>query len=241
MDGVRKSSYTDIAFQGREGAPDLNCCSVNAPRGIANPAEWAFTERYWMEYCVNWYGPVSASLLGGRWQIDIESDYPFDPRVRLRIQCIDARRDILYFRIPAWSERTRFVIDGEEREVTAGSYHKEKRDWSRGVTIDIEFDFSLWQWTGEKEKEGLVSLYRGPVLLAYDDRFNTVRAEEAAAVTITPGEPERLPEGGLAFASDKGPVILTDFARAGSAGTKYATWLRTARPVRDIASKLRGV
>ncbi|MBO4547805.1 MAG: glycoside hydrolase family 127 protein, partial [Abditibacteriota bacterium] len=175
------------------------------------------------------------------WQIDIESDYPFDPRVRLRIKCIDARRDYMYFRIPVWSEHTRFVIDGEERQVQAGAYHREKRDWSRGVTVDIDFDFSLWQWTGAKEKEGLTSLYRGPVLLAYDDRFNTVRAEEAASLTIDPGEPELLPEGRLAFASDRGPAVLTDFARAGSAGTKYATWLRTARPVRDIASRLRGI
>ena len=34
MDGVKIANYQDIVFQSRPGSPQLNCCSVNAPRGL---------------------------------------------------------------------------------------------------------------------------------------------------------------------------------------------------------------
>ena len=34
MNGVREASHHTIVFQSRAGTPDLNCCSVNAPRGL---------------------------------------------------------------------------------------------------------------------------------------------------------------------------------------------------------------
>ena len=41
MDGERRASAHDIVFQARPGSPELNCCSVNAPRGIGMLSEWA--------------------------------------------------------------------------------------------------------------------------------------------------------------------------------------------------------
>jgi DUF1680 family protein len=40
MDGVKKASAHDIVFQARAGSPELNCCSVNAPRGLSMIADW---------------------------------------------------------------------------------------------------------------------------------------------------------------------------------------------------------
>ncbi len=41
MDGVRKASAHEIVFQFRPGSPELNCCSVNAARGLGLIGEWA--------------------------------------------------------------------------------------------------------------------------------------------------------------------------------------------------------
>ena len=194
-----------------------------------------------MEYCINWYAPVSAALLDGRWQIDIGSDYPFEPEVRIRIKCMDGRPDNMLFRIPAWSRKTEFVLDGKACSPEPGTYYRVKKDWSRETEIFIRFDFSLWQWTGEKEKEGRCSLYRGPVLLAYDDRFNQIRAEEAAGIVIDPSTAQHLGDGRVLFASDRGDVLLTPFAEAGMTGSKYRTWLTTSAPVRDVSKTLRGI
>ena len=93
----------------------------------------------------------------------------------------------------------------------------------------------------DKEKQGHVSLYRGPLLLAYDQRFNSF--DEAAippldlhrlkAVTLAdPGAADSelrpwllldLPEGG-------GRTLhLCDFASAGATGTRYRSWLPATR------------
>jgi hypothetical protein len=57
MDGVRRASAHDIVFQARPGAPELNCCSVNGPRGLGILSEWAVMvgER---SVWVNYYGPA---------------------------------------------------------------------------------------------------------------------------------------------------------------------------------------
>ena len=34
MDGAREASAHTIVFQSRAGTPELNCCSVNGPRGL---------------------------------------------------------------------------------------------------------------------------------------------------------------------------------------------------------------
>jgi len=40
MDGIRRASAHSIVFQSRQGTPELNCCSVNAPRGLGMLSEW---------------------------------------------------------------------------------------------------------------------------------------------------------------------------------------------------------
>ena len=41
MNGMREASDDTIVFQSRAGTPELNCCSVNAPRGLGMLTEWA--------------------------------------------------------------------------------------------------------------------------------------------------------------------------------------------------------
>ena len=116
---------------------------------------------------------------------------------------------------------------------------------------------SLHFWRGERECEGLTSVYRGPLLLAYDHRYNLERAagnrdeprdynEWSAQIDYGLNVPELdarqmigrpvawedwLPPLLLLEyeATDGKPVRLCDFASAGVAGTPYASWL----PVRN--------
>ncbi len=54
--GVRRPSMVEIAFQKRPGSEQLNCCSVNAPRGIGILADWAGMQND-KGLALNWYGP----------------------------------------------------------------------------------------------------------------------------------------------------------------------------------------
>jgi DUF1680 family protein len=58
MDGMREASAHSIVFQSRHGTSELNCCSVNGPRGWGMLSEWAF-QRAADGFVINWFAPAS--------------------------------------------------------------------------------------------------------------------------------------------------------------------------------------
>lgn len=236
MDGVRKSNCHDIVFQARAGSPELNCCSVNAARGLGMIAEWAVVPVP-EGMLLNWYGPGTIRTAlgdGTRVELEQETGYPREGRTRIRVLPERTERFSLGLRIPHWSHRTGVRVNGRDvAGVQPGRYLPLERKWTRGDTIKIDFDFSLQFWAGERECEGKASIYRGPILLTYDRRFNAF-------------DPDRIPhldagklveksatyEDWLAPmllveypAADGTPVRLCDFASAGAGGSPYRTWL----------------
>src|SRR4051812_14078346 len=77
MDGAREASAHTIVFQARAGTPELNCCSVNGPRGWGMLAEWA-TMVASDGIVQNWLGPCSAvmHLNNSKVRVRVEGHYP---------------------------------------------------------------------------------------------------------------------------------------------------------------------
>jgi uncharacterized protein len=234
MDGERKASAHDIVFQARAGSPELNCCSVNGPRGLGLLASWAVL-RAADGVALNYYGPSTIELAlpsGKSLRLVQETSYPLDGDVRLRVVADRAERFVLRLRIPAWSRRTRVLVDGEEvRNVAAGTYLTLDRTWSDNV-VELRFDFSLQVWPGQHEAQRKISIYRGPLLLAGDPRFNQLAPDELPILSpdLLAGEPVAWagplpPWLLLRFPTDHGELFLCDFASAGQAGNLYRTWL----------------
>ena len=236
MDGTRKASAHDIVFQARAGSPELNCCSVNGARGLGMIGDWALMTSG-ESLMLNWYGPsaMTARLASGTsLEIAQETDYPRDNVVRLKLTPAKPVRIALHLRIPHWSQSTRVKLNGKPvDDVKPGSYLVLDRTWKRGDRVDIEFDFTLRFWRGEREYEGKVSIYRGPLLLSYDRRFNEM-------------DPDRIPVlqaaglgGKIISAGDWLPPLLLldcvatggsslrlcDFGSAGVGGSPYRSWL----------------
>lgn len=239
MDGVRKASAHDIVFQARAGTPELNCCSVNSPRSLGLLSEWAVL-RDARGLTLNWYGPgkTATTLADGRkvaWSV--ATDYPRDGHVAIRIDEVPGGRFLLSFRIPAWSAMTTVKVNGTAlRMVKPGAYVSIDRIWRAGDRVDLDLDFSLHYWVGERECAGKVSIYRGPLLLTYDRRFNSMDPADippldarglAGKLSSWPG---RFPPVVLLdFTAKDGRVLrLCDFASAGNAGSPYRSWLRVA-------------
>ncbi len=108
MDGVREASHHTIVFQARAGTPNLNCCSVNAPRGLGMLSEWAVM-RSKAGLAINYYGPMQARLsLGNDVPITIRQEtlYPLDGNVKIEIQLKEPHAFPIQLRVPSWSRKT---------------------------------------------------------------------------------------------------------------------------------------
>jgi hypothetical protein len=89
-------------------------------------------------------------------------------------------------------------------------------------------------WAGERESAGLTSIYRGPILLAYDPRFNAINAADLPPLDATnlTGGPSAQRVGPIPpmflmeyLAAGGRTVPLCDFASAGADGSAYRSWL----------------
>jgi DUF1680 family protein len=247
MDGVREASAHTIVFQARAGTPELNCCSVNGPRVLGLLSEW--TAMAMADGVVlNSYLPGEFTLphAGHGIQLKLDRDYPVADSQRIVIA--DAGRDewTLRLRIPAWSKHTQIHTSFRNAPTlaVAGSYLEIRRRWKTGDQIVLQFDFLLRSVAGANEAAGKVSIYRGPLLLAYDQAFNAfddanipaldlAKLAEARVVAETGYRPALQPQPWLLAdvpVDGSKTLRLVDFASAGAAGTRYRSWLPVVNP-----------
>ena len=255
MNGVRRASAHSIDFQAREGTSELNCCSVNTHRGFGMLSDWALIKD---KECLilNYYGPSELTAkLKPRLSVALtqETEYPADGRISIIVKPSRTCEFGLKLRIPQWSARTKITLNGEAvPAVKAGSYLRIDRKWKAGDRIHLTLDMSLHLWRGEQECKGSASVYRGPILLAYDHRYNLERAmhrkpkirnkegwDDAACLLDVPPIDARSMRSRRVQWSDWLPplllvelkaangktVRLCDFGSAGEGGTPYRSWL----------------
>lgn len=236
MEGDKKANYWEIGFQCRSGSPDLNCCSVNAPRMFGELSRWAYMTDGDALY-VNYYSQSRGEFEIREKKVHIcqTTDYPYDGRVHLRISGLSGTQYKIYFRIPFWSGKTKIQINDRpiDREVCPG-YFPIDRKWADGDAVAIDFDMSLRFAPGEGAYKEKCSLYRGPLLLAYDS-FYCPEQEDSTPPQISPQvlrfiktEPAYLCGRLFHFENDGVPLILCDMQAAGASGTPYTTWLPAA-------------
>jgi DUF1680 family protein len=239
MDGLRIAAPHSIVFHSREGGPELNCCSVNGPRGLGMIGDWAVMRAVDGAIMVNYYGPSETTVPlqnGVRVTFAQETDYPRKGRVDLKISMPEPTAFPLKLRVPYWSSRTNVKLNGRRvNGVKAGSYLTIDRLWRDGDLVQIDLDMSLHYWAGDRECEGKVSVYRGPVLLTYDRRFNDMDPDDIPALDavdlkgrlVGTGRYTIQPIMLMQFAAEGGRKIrLCDFASAGEAGSPYVSWLQ---------------
>jgi DUF1680 family protein len=235
MDGVKLASAHEIVFQSHPGGPELNCCSVNAPRGPAMIAEWGLM-RVPDGVALNYYGAGSMEISlpsGHPIRLVQRTSYPRSGSVRIRVGLRSPETFSLRLRIPQWSTRTRVALNREPLSgADPGAYMEIAREWRDGDTIQLSLDMRPHFWVGEREQAGKVSVYRGPLLLAYDQRFNTFDPEDLPPLDVTRLKMQSVPCREwpepwvlLAIPTVEGDLVLCDFATAGALGTHYRSWL----------------
>ncbi|MCK6472694.1 MAG: glycoside hydrolase family 127 protein [Planctomycetes bacterium] len=261
MDGCKIASPNDTtSFQAMPGQAELNCCSVNGPRIMGMIGEWALMAHNG-GLALNYYGPgrqIAPLPSGNTVVFDQKTDYPRRGRVEIAIRPDRPERFVLSLRIPHWSKATRVRVNGKLLDsVPCGAYLRLDRQWKRGDAISIMFDFRLHYWVREdcrgncgtpacgdvaaaqkdpSAREHLASIFRGPILLAFDPRYNgsadlpkldAERLEARVSKSGTWLEPWLLLE---CRAASGHTVCLCDFGSAGAAGDGYRSWLPVRFP-----------
>lgn len=234
MNGRRAASQHSIVFQSRPGSPELNCCSVNGPRGLGMLSEWALMQGS-NRLVLNYLGPMTSSK-----GVRVKGDYPFGDTVQIETEVP------LLVRIPSWSSRYGLIeLNGRPQLAIAGKYSVVPAGARVHLKLARSFTLPIWHEIGDREQAGRLSLYRGPLLLAYDQHYNSFddaampvidfkRLDLAGPATVGPrrGEPAPAASDDSYAVDYKAGVLglaglrLIDYANAGSGGTYYRSWLR---------------
>ncbi len=239
MDGAREASAHSIVFQSRAGTPELNCCSVNGPRGLGMLSEWAVMADA-QGVVLNYLGAMKATVkLKDGMSVQVEEAPGASGGVEVVVRPEREMEFTLRLRIPAWSRETRVLLWPEQKSESprAGEYFVLNRQWKAGDRISVQTDDRLRAVAGDRNAAGKLSLYRGPILLAYDQRLNpfdddalpaldaAALLSEQPALPVVPGD-ELGPQVLVGLKGAKGErITLCDYASAGAAGTRYRSWL----------------
>lgn len=236
MDGVRKATpVAETSFQARPGSPELNCCSVNGPRSLGMLSEWCVMLAP-DGLVVNYYGPSTCTLelnSGCRVSLTQQTDYPLSGRIELVVNPDQETNFALHLRIPGWSKHNGISINGQPvNGVKSGTYTTVERIWKTGDRVEIQLDMSPMLWIGERDCEGKASIYHGPILMAYDPRYDlydpTILPSidySCEPVILRCDGPAPKPFLLLRYATEDGKgITLCDFASAGAAGNYYVSW-----------------
>ena len=221
MDGEKRANFDSIQFQCRPGSPMLNCCSVNAPRGVGEAGEWMLMRRGDC-LCVHLYESFRAEADGAR--IECLSEYPAPGLIRIRARGSEGVRR-LALRLPGWSRAWACRTDGKHEE--KGGYLWFPLDGEE-LHVELELDFSARFEKGERDYAGCESVFSGPVLYGAEaacnpeiglDEMPPLRRE---ALLASGPAPER--DGSLVWTA--GGLRLMDFYHLGAGGGQYRTWLK---------------
>jgi len=259
MAGYKRANYDSIHFQCRPGSPDLNCCSVNAPRAFGLLDVWGYSASG-RDVNINFYAEQTARVPfdGGAVTISQTTDYPYDGKILIRIDTApDSSFLNLRLRVPFWSKRYTLLLNGESAGYSfKNGYAAIERKWNNGDILELNLDMEPHIWAGEGRLAGQGALYRGPLLLCFDpfyDRDNDILKLpiiEADSLRLLRKDINSVPGGLFTFEWDNyddtsrnREIVLCDLYTAGSTGSPYTSWLpmkgllaqeySTANPIRS--------
>jgi len=146
------------------------CCPPQVARTLAGLHEWAFG---WDDgsLWVHLYGSscVDMELPGrDRLALDIQTDYPWNGTVRLRVDQAPAAEFALRLRVPGWASGATVAVNGGLAEdAIAGEYVVLRRQWQPGDTVTLELPLRVRLMVANpnvEETRNQVAVMRGPLV-----------------------------------------------------------------------------
>ena len=152
----------------------MSCCVANGPRGLMTLPSWAMMTGK-RGVTVNFYGQEKGRLKtpsGAEVTLDIQTKYPEDGKIRIRVGLAKEEKFDVSLRIPSWSASSSISVNSQPCGVYAvkGTYADISRVWKDGDVIELELDMR-GRVVDAPSGVGDAAIMRGPVVLAFDTRL----------------------------------------------------------------------
>lgn len=185
-DRVYTNNHADANLFGLE--PHFGCCTANFHQGWPK-----FCAHLWMRapdggLAAVAYAPciVQAEAGGQAVRIAVETNYPFEEAVQLRVEAAAPARFALHLRVPGWAEdATVAVAGGQPEPVAAGQVALLEREWGTHTEVMLRLPMRI---AAQRRYNGSVAITRGPLVYALriDERWQPIAPVNRSAPTSDP-------------------------------------------------------
>jgi DUF1680 family protein len=117
---------------------------------------------------VNLFIPSTATWAAQGMRVALETEYPFEERVTLRIEQAPRRALALALRLPGWCDAPALRVNGEPAAVTPeAGYARLTRRWRAGDVVELDLPMRV-RVEPTPDDPRVVAYLNGPVVLAAD-------------------------------------------------------------------------
>ena len=146
------------------------CCPTNVVRILPSLGKYIYSQgqdALWVNLYVQ--GSATADVGNGKkLTIEQQSDYPWSGVARIKITDTPGSPYGLNLRVPGWTQRTTFSVNGKpEQPAIDKGYAKLRRQWKTGDTVEVTLSMDVQRIQANPrvaEDRGKVALRRGPVI-----------------------------------------------------------------------------
>lgn len=154
---------------------DPDCCPTRGVRALAQmPTNILHVTDNGL--AINFYEASKASVhlfSGVDIETDLQSNYPFDGSIFLKITLKAPVQFELHLRLPGWCQNWKLRLNGKPDLSTPDEkgYLGMDRIWENGDQIELEFEMPIKVVVDNLGNDGRVALMRGPLVFAADSRY----------------------------------------------------------------------
>ncbi|OPZ24946.1 MAG: Non-reducing end beta-L-arabinofuranosidase [Lentisphaerae bacterium ADurb.BinA184] len=180
LDGTRFFYENPLTSSGRHHRQDwfsCACCPPNLARLLASLGQYAYSAGGDALY-VHLYagGEACAEVAGTTVRLHVETDYPWEGAVRVRVEPAAPARFDLRLRVPGWCPSVALAVNGRPVKASAArGYVGLRRLWSAGDTVELELAMPVERMAAHPAvlaNIGKVALMRGPLVYCFEECDN---------------------------------------------------------------------
>jgi len=166
------------------------CCPPNIMRLLASLHHYLATSK---DNTLSIHQYATAAVTGADLSVDVETNYPWDGLVTIRVTGAPMGERELALRVPAWSATAGLTVNEEDSServpVPPDRYLRIRRVWQAGDEVRLRLDMTP-RWTYPDPRidavRGCAAIERGPLVYCFEQTDQAARLDELAAVAGGP-------------------------------------------------------